>query len=43
MPSASSRVLAAVRVWPWVAEPLMVTAPLGTWFCRRRLTVTVAA
>ena len=29
MPSTSARVLAAVRVWPWVGVPLMVTAPVG--------------
>ena len=28
-PSASARVLAAVRVSPWVVVPLMVTEPVG--------------
>ena len=29
MPSMSARVLEAVRVWPWVAVPVMVTLPVG--------------
>ena len=28
-PSASARVFAAVKVWPWVVVPLMVTEPVG--------------
>ena len=28
-PSISARVLAAVRVWPWMAVPVMVTLPVG--------------
>ena len=29
MPSTSAKVLAAVRVWPCVGVPVMVTAPVG--------------
>ena len=29
-PSASAMVFAAVRVWPWVVVPLMVTEPVGS-------------
>ena len=32
MPSASAKVLAAVSVWPWVAVPEIVTAPVGASF-----------
>ena len=32
MPSASAKVLEAVSVWPWVAVPEIVTAPVGASF-----------
>ena len=38
MPSTSARVLEAVRVWPCVVVPVMVTVPVG-----RSLTLATVA
>ena len=40
-PSASARVLAAVRVWPCLATPVMVTLPVGASLTAVMLTVVL--